>query len=89
MTKSEILERSVQLTHTLLALPDDIDVIAVSLNDWTSELSPNRTTIHVTEATAPNTETSAYSPIKGSVFHRFTLGDDIELMWVTNEAVAE
>lgn len=89
MKKSEILERSVQLTHTLLALPDDIDVIAVSFNDWTSELSPNRTTIHITEATAPNTETSVSTPIKGCAFHRFALGDDIDLLWVTNEEVTE
>ena len=85
MTKAEILERSVQLTHTLLALPDDIDIIGINIEGWTSELSPNRTTIHISAATAPNTETSATSPIKGSVFHRFTLGDDIELLWVTTE----
>lgn len=89
MTKAEILERGVQLTHTLLALPDDIDVININIEGWASELSPNRTTIHVTEATAPNTETSVSTPIKGCAFHRLALGDDIDLLWITNEEAAE
>ena len=82
MTKAEALERSVQLTHALLGLPDDLKIIAVDMYGTASGLWPDTSIIHIMAASAPATETNTVR-VGDYDYHYRDLDVGIKLLWLT------
>lgn len=73
--KHEMLERSVALTHVLLALPEDVRILDAELNHCNDKV-----VIHIDNVNAPAHDREEID--ENATRYYKDMGDNVELLWI-------